>query len=92
MKTITGNSIILTLIISTLTIVFVMLIQPVFLGLFIVGTYITMSATYYFSILRGIRNFGFLAQRNIISSIIKILVATILSFIPLGIIGVGSAI
>ena len=47
-----------------------------------------MSATYYFSILRGIRDFKFLAQRNIISSVIKILVATILSFTSLGIVGV----
>ena len=58
------------------------------LPLFIIGTYITMSATYYFSILRGIRDFKFLAQRNIISSVIKILVATILSFTSLGIVGV----
>lgn len=58
------------------------------LPLFIVGCYITISATYYFSILRGVRDFKFLAQRNIMSSIIKILVATILSYTPLGIIGV----
>lgn len=56
--------------------------------LFLLGTYITMSATYYFAILRGNRDFKFLAKRNIISSIIKILVATILSYTPLGIIGV----
>ena len=47
-----------------------------------------MSATYYFSILRGIRDFRFLAKRNIISSIAKILVAVLLSFTPLRIIGV----
>jgi len=47
-----------------------------------------MSATYYFAILRGNRDFKFLAKRNIISSIIKILVATILSYTSLGIIGV----
>lgn len=58
------------------------------LPLFLLGTYITMSATYYFAILRGIRDFKFLANRNIISSIIKILVATILSYTSLGIIGV----
>ncbi len=56
--------------------------------LFLLGTYITMSATYYFAILRGNRDFKFLAKRNIISSIIKILVATILSYTSLGIIGV----
>lgn len=56
--------------------------------LFLLGTYITMSATYYFAILRGNRDFKFLAKRNIISSIIKISVATILSYTPLGIIGV----
>ena len=55
--------------------------------IFLLGTYITMSATYYFAILRGNRDFKFLAKRNIISSAIKILVATILSF-TLGIIGV----
>lgn len=58
------------------------------LPLFLLGTYITMSATYYFAILRGNRDFKFLANRNIISSIIKILVATILSYTSLGIIGV----
>lgn len=56
--------------------------------LFLLGTYITMSATYYFAILRGNRDFKFLARRNIISSIIKILVATILSYTSLGIVGV----
>ena len=47
-----------------------------------------MTATYYFAILRGLRDFKFLAKRNIISSIIKIIVATILSFTPIGILGV----
>ena len=56
--------------------------------LFLLGTYITMSATYYFAILRGNRDFKFLAKRNIISSIIKILVATILSYTSLDIVGV----
>lgn len=56
--------------------------------LFLLGTYITMSSTYYFAILRGNRDFKFLAKRNIISSIIKILIATILSYTPFGIIGV----
>ena len=58
------------------------------LPLFIIGCYITMSATYYFAILRGLRDFKFLAKRNIISSIVKIAVATLLSFTPLGILGV----
>lgn len=58
------------------------------LPLFILGAYITMSATYYFSVLRGFRDFKFLAKRNIISSVIKISFATILSFTPLGIVGV----
>ena len=56
--------------------------------LFLLGTYITMSATYYFAILRGNRDFKFLAKRNIISSILKILVAIILSYTSLGIVGV----
>lgn len=66
-------------------------LQKIFLTvlpLFIIGCYITMSATYYFAILRGLRDFKFLAKRNIISSIIKITVATLLSFTPLGILGV----
>ena len=66
-------------------------LQKIFLTvlpLFIIGCYITMSATYYFAILRGLRDFKFLAKRNIISSVIKITVATLLSFTPLGILGV----
>lgn len=58
------------------------------LPLFIISCYITMSATYYFAILRGLRDFKFLAERNIISSIIKIIVATLLSFTSFGILGV----
>lgn len=61
------------------------------LPLLLLGTYVTMSATYYFSILRGIRDFEFLAKRNIISSVIKIIVAIILGYTPLGIIGVWIA-
>ncbi len=61
------------------------------LPLLIVGTYVTMSATYYFAILRGIRDFKFLAKRNVISSIAKIILATILGYTPLGIIGVWIA-
>jgi len=66
-------------------------LQKIFLKVlpvFIIGCYIIISATYYFSILRGFREFKFLAKRNIISSIIKIVTATILSLTPLGIIGV----
>ena len=66
-------------------------LQKIFLTvlpLFIVSCYITMSATYYFAILRGLRDFEFLAKRNIISSIIKIVVSTLLSFTSLGILGV----
>lgn len=58
------------------------------LPLLLLGTYITMSATYYFAILRGYRDFKFLAKRNIISSIIKVVLAFTLGYTPLGIIGV----
>ena len=61
------------------------------LPLLIIGTYVTMSATYYFSILRGIRDFKFLAKRNIISSIAKIIIAVILAYTSLGIVGVWIA-
>lgn len=61
------------------------------LPLLLLGTYITTSATYYFSILRGIRDFKFLANRNIISSIIKIILAFLLGYTPLGILGVWLA-
>ena len=66
-------------------------LQKIFLTvlpLFLISCYITISATYYFAILRGLRDFKFLAKRNIISSIIKIFVTTILSLTPLGIVGV----
>lgn len=66
-------------------------LQKIFLTvlpLFLISCYITISATYYFAILRGLRDFKFLAKRNIISSIIKIVVTTILSLTPLGIVGV----
>lgn len=62
--------------------------SSIVLPLFLIGCYITMSATYYFSILRGFRDFKFLAKRNIVSSTIKIFVATILSYTSLGIVGV----
>lgn len=61
------------------------------LPLLLLGTYVTMSATYYFSILRGIRDFEFLAKRNILSSIAKILIAVILGYTSLGIVGVWIA-
>ena len=61
------------------------------LPLLVIGTYVTMSATYYFAILRGVRDFEFLAKRNIISSIVKIILAVILAYTPLGIIGVWIA-
>ncbi len=61
------------------------------LPLLLFGTYVTMSATYYFSILRGMRDFKFWAKRNIISSVIKIIVATILGYTKLGIVGVWIA-
>lgn len=61
------------------------------LPLLILEAYITMSATFYFSILRGMRDFKFLAKRNLISSLIKIVVAIILAYTPLGILGVWIA-
>ena len=56
--------------------------------LMIIGQYGEMSGTYYYGILRGMREFKFLAQRNLTTSIIKIVVATILSYTVLGIKGV----
>lgn len=61
------------------------------LPLLVLSCYITMSGTYYFSILRGIKEFAFLAKRNMISSVIKIVIAIILAYTPLGIIGVWIA-
>lgn len=61
------------------------------LPILLLGSYITMSATYYFSILRGLKEFKFLANRNIISSIFKIILAVLLGFTPLGITGVWIA-
>ena len=58
------------------------------LPIFILGCYIIISATYYFSILRGFREFKFLARRNIMSSALKILTVTFFSFTSLGIVGV----
>lgn len=96
-KLISYSSVILPFVILGLSIIIMNIslrepeLQKIFLKvlpLFIIGCYITMSATYYFAILRGLRDFKFLAKRNIISSIIKIIVATILSFTHLGILGV----
>lgn len=58
------------------------------LPLLIIGQYLEISGTYYYGILRGLREFKFLAKRNTITSIIKIIFATILSYTILGIIGV----
>lgn len=58
------------------------------LPLLIIGQYEEISGTYYYGILRGMREFKFLAQRNLITSIIKIVIATILSYTILGIKGV----
>lgn len=58
------------------------------LPILLLAIFIEMSATYYYSIIRGVRDFKFLAKRNFISSLIKIIVATILAYTPLGIIGV----
>lgn len=96
-KLINYGSIILPFIILTVSFIIMNIslkaheLQKIFLTvlpLFIISCYITMSATYYFAILRGLRDFKFLAKRNITSSIIKIVVAIILSFTPLKIIGV----
>lgn len=61
------------------------------LPLLLIGQYEEISGTYYYGILRGLREFKFLAKRNFITSIIKILIATILSYTILGIIGVWVA-
>lgn len=58
------------------------------LPILLLAIYIEMSATYYYAIIRGVRDFKFLAKRNFISSLIKIVVATMLAYTPLGIIGV----
>lgn len=58
------------------------------LPILLLAIFTEMSATYYFAIIRGIRDFKFLAKRNFIGSFIKIIVATILAYTPLGIVGV----
>lgn len=96
-KLINYFSIILPIITAFISIIIMLIslrekeLQIIFLKvfpIFILCVYITMSATYYFSILRGMKEFKFLAQRNMISSIIKIIFAYVLSLTPLGIIGV----
>ena len=57
----------------------------------VIGQYAEISGTYYYGILRGMREFKFLAQRNFMTSIIKIVVAIVLSYTMLGIIGVWIA-
>jgi len=61
------------------------------LPLLLIGQYAEISGTYYYGILRGLREFKFLAKRNFITSMIKIIIATILSYTMLGIIGVWIA-
>lgn len=61
------------------------------LPLLMFAVYDVVSGTYYFSILRGMRDFEFLAIRNIISSVLKILCAIILGYTALGIVGVWIA-
>lgn len=66
-------------------------LQKIFLTLlplFFISCYVKVSGTYYFSILRGLGDFKFLAKRNMISSTVKITVATILSFTFFGIYGI----
>ena len=54
----------------------------------ILTSILTTIASYYFSYLRGTRQFKFLALRNLISSILKIILPIGLSFTILGIFGV----
>ena len=58
------------------------------LPILLLAIFTEMSATYYYSIIRGVRDFKFLAKRNFVSSLIKIIIAIILAYTPLGIIGV----
>lgn len=58
------------------------------LPIILLGCYITTSATYYLAVIRGFRDFKFLAVRNSISSSVKIILAVVLAYTPLGIIGV----
>lgn len=58
------------------------------LPIILLSSYITTSATYYLAVIRGFRDFKFLAVRNAISSSIKIVVSVALVYTPIGIIGV----
>ena len=58
------------------------------LPLVIIGEYEEMSGSFYYGILRGIREFKFLAKRNTITSLTQIVVAIVLSYTVLGIVGV----
>ena len=58
------------------------------LPVILLGCYITTSATYYLAVIRGFRDFKFLAVRNTISSSLKIVLSIILAYTPLGILGV----
>ncbi len=58
------------------------------LPILLLAIFTEMSATYYFAIIRGLRDFKFLAKRNFITSLIKIIIATVLAYTSLGIIGV----
>ena len=58
------------------------------LPILLLAIFTEMSATYYYSIIRGVRDFKFLAKRNFISSLIKIIIAIVLAYTPLGIVGV----
>lgn len=61
------------------------------LPILIINSFLLTYASYYFAYLRGIRKFKFLSIRNFISSCIKIIVATILSFTVFGVFGVWFA-
>lgn len=59
----------------------------IILPIIIINSIINIVAIYYYAYLRGVKDFKFLANRNIISSILKIIIAIILSKY-FGIIGV----
>lgn len=59
--------------------------------LLIIGQYEEISGMFYCAILRETREFKFLAQRNFITSLIKIVVATVLLYMVLSIKGVWAA-
>ena len=61
------------------------------MSLLIICQYEEISGMFYCAILRGTREFKFLAQRNFITSLIKIVVATVLLYMVLSIKGVWAA-